>query len=223
VHCTNGLGLCDSHDEQRSSSRRAAHAHSLARAGASDLKGSPAAPRVLRGRHVGARRTPCFRRPARVLCRTRLETNVLQMCWAGAANVLRTSDRRNPAKPSETTDADPSARFALVRLRFADNSLYRGARIRTGPLSRYSDSGRPLWSGQASKHERTVGRCRGRAPHPGPDTGYQALEHASSARRASRERTNHQAVLCDRDSNPPRTPAFRVDLRRRGVVGDRAS
>jgi hypothetical protein len=33
--------------------------------------------------------------------------NVLQTFWAVAANVLQTSDRRNPAKPGETTHAIP--------------------------------------------------------------------------------------------------------------------
>lgn len=37
----------------------------------------------------------------------RRPANVLQTFWAVAANVLQTSDRRNPAKPGETTHAIP--------------------------------------------------------------------------------------------------------------------
>jgi hypothetical protein len=115
---------------------------------------------VLRGRCAGTRRMPCFRRPATVFVPNQLGTtegartsgtptsagdhvgqqtsyrsstaaNVLQTCWATAANIPQTFNRRNPAKPSETTHRDPASlrRVSPMFAAFADNSLYRGERL----------------------------------------------------------------------------------------------
>jgi hypothetical protein len=66
--------------------------------------------------------------------------NVLQMCWAVTANVQQTSDRRNPAKPSETTHANP-ANLRRLSPAFADirDSVWKSGRtVRVGFSERFS-------------------------------------------------------------------------------------
>jgi hypothetical protein len=110
-----------------------------------------AAPTVLQRRPSGHHANPLLSPPRRYSCRIRPETrkarnssrlyrrlrsrsepsgrastalaNVLQTCRAAGANILQTLDRRNHAKPDETTTPIPRT-FGAFRLRspaFADN------------------------------------------------------------------------------------------------------